>query len=79
MGKPITKLTEQDIGKTIYYIPLHAIDDPKQWERGRIKSFKNQSKLAFVVYANGNNAKIDHYDRYTAAATDYEDLTWSKP
>lgn len=70
----ITKLSREDIGKTVWYAPSHAIDDPSQWEKGRIKSYENSREVAWIVYDGGNDSKIDHYDRYTAACTSYRDL-----
>ena len=74
----ITTLEEKDIGRTVWYAPSHALDDVSQWEKGRIKSFDNERQIAWVVYDGGNDSKIDHYDRYTAASTQYNDLR-SKP
>lgn len=74
----ITELTDDDIGKTVYYIPNHAKDDISQWERGKIKIYSNDLAGAWVVYDGGNHSKVDHYKEYTAVLTDYSSLTWEK-
>lgn len=39
------------------------------------KYFKNE-KYVFVVYPKGNDAKKEHFEKYTATATSPEDLTF---
>lgn len=63
-------LTEQDKGKTVWYKSFDG------WELGIIKSW-NDSGI-FVVYPGNNDAKKEHWDRYTAAHTRPEDLYWKK-
>lgn len=68
-------LSDDDIGRAVWYVPNHAPDDRSQWERGKIKSFDNQRQAAWVVYDHGNPSKVDHFTEYTAARTDYSSLT----
>jgi len=68
MSKIIT-LKEEDTGKWVYY---------KKEERGKIKSFNNDSKTAWVVYKCNNNWDLDHWKDYTACATNYSDLSFKK-
>jgi hypothetical protein len=70
-------LTDKDVGRWVYYVPNHAKKDKSQWERGRIKSFNNTNKIAFVVYKANDNWEGDHWKDYTAPATNYEDLEFS--
>lgn len=74
----INLLDDKAIGRTVYYIPNHAKNDQSQWERGRIKSYDNERRVAWVVYDNGNDAKVEHYDRYTATCTDYDQLKFER-
>ena len=67
----VQKLTDNNIGQFIYYIPFDGCD-PNQWQRGKIKSFDNDKQRAFVVYNCDNDWK--NYLDYTAAGTRYEDL-----
>ena len=68
----IKKLAEKDIGKTVFYKPtIGNIED------GILKSWNDT--YIFVVYPNGNDAKRNHFDRYTAAATSPKDLFWENP
>lgn len=70
----ITHLNDNDIGAWIYYVPSYAKNNPIEWQRGRIKSFRNKDQIAFVVYAT--NDDWDNYRDYTGASTRYEDLVW---
>ena len=66
----IKKLTKKDIGRWVIY-------NPKQ-EKGRIKSFHNEGKTAFVVYHADNNLWTkDLWKNYTAQATNYSDLKFN--
>lgn len=70
----IELLTDDDIGKWVWYIPNHSKDDKSQWERGKIKSFNNENQRAWVVYNANDNWDGDHWKDYTGAATGYDDL-----
>lgn len=63
----LVHLQESDVGRWVVYHPPHNIQ-----ERGRIKSFNNESRLAFVVY--GRSVENENWLDYTAAATSYFDL-----
>lgn len=67
----LTNLQEEDIGKTVYYD-----NKARKVERGKIKSFNNQSEIAFVVYNANGNWDADHWKDYTACATKYCDLSF---
>lgn len=64
----IEKLQKSDIGKTVWYKSHDG------YEFGILKSWND--KYIFVVYPGDNDAKKEHWDRYTAAATKPEDLHW---
>ena len=66
----ITDLKESDKGRTVIYKPK------MENELGIIKSWND--KYIFVVYPGNNDAKKEHWDRYTAAATSPEDLIFPK-
>jgi len=66
--KNITKLTDKDIGRWVIYKPS------LKNQTGKIKSFNNETKVAFVVYKANNNWDLDHWKDYTAQATKYQDL-----
>lgn len=74
----IFNLTDDDIGRTVWYVPEHAVDDSTQWELGRIESFNNERQVAWVVYSHGNPSKMDHYQEYTAACSRYSNLALTK-
>lgn len=54
-GKP---LSEIDIGCHITYVPNHAKDDPKQWERGTLSSFREDGAI-FVKFKGPNGERCD--------------------
>ena len=62
----IKDLTEKDKGRYVYYKSFDG------FELGIIKSWND--KYIFVVYPGNNDSKKDHYDKYTATATDPKDL-----
>lgn len=66
----ITSLKDSDKGKTVWYKSFDG------YEKGILKSWTDST--IFVVYPGGNDAKKDHWDRYTAASTRPEDLFWEK-
>lgn len=72
------ELEESDIGRWVWYVPSHAKDDRSQWERGKVKSFKSETRHAFVVYNANDNWDDDHWKDYTAASTRYDDLRFVK-
>lgn len=74
----INMLDDTAIGRWVYYIPGHAPDDKTQWERGKIKSYRNDDRHAFVVYNANDNWDGDHWKDYTAASTNYDDLRFVK-
>lgn len=67
----INTLTDSDIGRFVEYRGSGG-----EKEIGRIKSWND--KFIFVVYPGNNQAKNEHYDRYTAAATLPENLFFIK-
>jgi hypothetical protein len=67
-AQAIQSLTNADIGKWITYKP------ELEKERGRIKSFDNERKVAWVVYKASGNWDLDHWKNYTAQCTNYRDL-----
>lgn len=70
-------LEDSAIGRWVWYVPNHAKDDKSQWERGKIKSFRNNDQHAFVVYNANDNWDGDHWMDYTAASTRYDDLRFA--
>ena len=66
--KNISFLTDGDLGRWVVYKP------ELENERGRIKSFNNETKTAWVVYKCNNNWDLDHWKDYTAQSTKYQDL-----
>lgn len=65
----IEKLTDADIGSWVTY------SDGFKKETGKIKSFDNERQVAWVVYHANENWDGDHWKDYTAACTNYSDLT----
>lgn len=65
----INKLIESDKGKTVFYKSFDG------FETGILKSWNH--RFIFVVYPGNNDAKKDHWDRYTGAATNPKDLFWN--
>jgi hypothetical protein len=66
----LKKLTKSDIGRRVVYKP------EMENEEGIIKSWNDT--YVFVVYPGNNDAKKEHWDRYTAAATKPEDIFFLK-
>ena len=62
-------LTEEDIGTWVIYT-----NGAGEEERGKVKNFNNERKVAWVVYHANNNWDLDHWKDYTAACTKYRDL-----
>lgn len=64
----IEKLKEKHKGATVVYKPKK--------EKGKIKNFDNDKKIAWVVYKVGDpeNWENEKWKNYTAASTKYEDL-----
>ena len=69
--KQIENLTDKDLGKYVIYKP------ELENERGRIKSYNNDKKIAYVIYKANGNWDGDHWKDYTAQATRYEDLVFA--
>lgn len=63
----IAELSDQDIGRPVYYYPPHAGAGA---EYGKIKSWNKH--FIFVVYHCDGN--WDRFEEYTAAATDPDNL-----
>lgn len=61
--------TEEDIGKWFTYI-----DGVGSEEKGRLKSFNNDTQTAFIVYKANENWDGDHWKDYTAQGTSYSDI-----
>lgn len=38
-------LTSDDLGRTVVYVPNHAAEDPKQWEHGKLSSFRPDGSI----------------------------------
>jgi len=68
----IEVLTDKDIGKWVIYKP------DLENEKGRIKSFDNNKKIAWIVYKANGNWDLDHWKDYTGVSTKYEDLILTK-
>lgn len=65
----IYHLTEKHIGAWVEYRSKAG-----EVERGRIKSFYNKAKRAFVVFHCAG--EWDKYQEYTGQATRYDDLSF---
>jgi len=66
----IKKLSASDLGKYVTY------SNGFKTEQGKIKSFDNEKQVAWIVYHTNNNWDGDHWKDYTAACTNYSDLTF---
>lgn len=66
----IKELTNEHIGKWFTYIQKGSGKE----ERGKLKSFDNERKTAWIVYHANENWDADHWKDYTAAATNYSDI-----
>lgn len=64
-----SELTDEHIGKRVEY---HDWMWGKQ--SGRIKSYNNEKRIAFVVYNCNSNRDADHRKDYTAQSTSYDDI-----
>lgn len=73
----IKELQPEHIGRYIWYIPRQAKTDLGQWEQGRIKSYDNDRKIAWVVYHRNNVDKVNRYQDFTGEATEYRDLSFN--
>ncbi len=71
----ISKLTQKDVGRWVWYKPSHAPHNPSEWERGKIKSWNDSG--VFVVYNANNDWAGDHWKDYTAAHTNANDLEFA--
>ena len=71
--KKIEKLTKDDLWKMVEYWAFNEFDETEQWV---IKSFSNESKVAWVVYKCNNN--WSRYKDYTWVSTNYSDLSFKK-
>lgn len=65
----VNELTEEDVGKWFTYIPGVG-----RYETGKLKSYNNDRKIAFIVYHCSGFWDTDLWKGYTAAATDYCNL-----
>jgi len=68
----INELTKDDVGRWVIYT---AGDGHK--ERGKVKTWSADYKLIYVVYNANNNWDGDHWQDYTAAATEPSDLEFA--
>ncbi len=68
MGKA-KKLKESDIGGWLTYIRFDGTG-----ERGKLKSFNNETQTAWIVYKCDNNWNDNRWKNYTAASTKYDDI-----
>lgn len=59
------KITDDDIGRRVTYIPNHAKDDPKQWEHGVLSSFNDSAGAIFVRFKGPQGERCSQ-----------ENLTW---
>ncbi len=64
------KLSKKDIGKWVTYSNGFAE------ERGKIKAFDNERKVAWVVFHCNENWDNDEWKNYTGQCTDYKYLTF---
>jgi hypothetical protein len=72
MIKPTTnikKLSSSDVGQWVEY------SNGFKTEKGKIKRFDNERQVAWIVYNANENWDGDHWKDYTAACTDYYNLT----
>jgi len=68
--EPVKQLTKEDEGRWVIYTGTG--------EKGRIKSFSNERRIAWVVYKCNKNWDADHWKDYTAESTNYSDLVFFK-
>ncbi len=68
----IHTLSDSDIGCWVTYATYGKI------QRGKIKSFDNEKGVAFIVYNANGNWDADHWKDYTAARTNYRELTLAR-
>jgi len=59
----------EDIGKWLTYV-----DGTGTEQRGKLKSFRNEDQVAFIVYNANENWDADHWKDYTAQGTSYKDI-----
>ena len=52
------ELTEADLGRNVTYVPNHAKDNPSQWERGKLSSFRPDGAI-FVRFRGPNGERCD--------------------
>lgn len=62
-------LTDQDLGQWFTYV-----DGTGEEERGKLKAYDNERRVAWIVYKANGNWDGDHWKDYTAAATSYDDI-----
>lgn len=65
----IHQITEDQVGKPIWFMK-----QTNEQEEGRIKSFNNEERVAWVVYRCAGNWPL--YEHFTAQRTQYSDLTF---
>lgn len=39
------RLTEEDLGRKVTYVPNHALDRPLLWEHGELSSFRDDGAI----------------------------------
>lgn len=62
-------LSESDLGQWFTYI-----DGTGSEEKGKLKNFNNETRIAWIVYKCNENWDGDHWKDYTAQATNYSDI-----
>lgn len=64
------EVTKKDLGRFVEYISTGEI--------GKIKTYENKTKIAWVVFKCDNNWKNDKWRNYTGQATYCKDLKYTK-
>lgn len=52
------ELEPSDVGRWVIYIPNHAAENPMQWERGKLSSFRDDGAI-FVRFKGPNGERCD--------------------
>jgi len=52
-------VTQTDVGRNVTYVPNHAPDDPSQWERGVLSSFREDDGAIFVRFKGPNGERCN--------------------
>jgi len=54
-------LVETDLGRNVVYVPMHAKDDPKQWEHGKLSSYREDGAI-FVRFKGPTGERCNPED-----------------